>query len=68
MLTDVWDLYRKYAGRNLIESDIDTFRQEAKAAYCKYTTVFAKAVILALIDEVGRNMTYLEEREKIKYV
>ena len=61
---DLWSLYRKYAGRELMETELDAFREEAKEIYDRYGTLFAKEMLLAVISEIERNMKFFEEAEK----
>ena len=60
LMADVWSLYKKYADRPLKENELDSFREEAKEVYNRYGTVFAKAVILALIEEIERYIKHFE--------
>lgn len=56
MFREAWNLYRNFAGKNLSENEADEFIQKSSQVYEKYRTPFAKAVILAVTDEIDRGM------------
>lgn len=61
LFCDLWSLYRKYAGRKLTETELDAFREEAKWIYDRYGTLFAKEMLLAVINEIERNVKFFEK-------
>ena len=60
MLQEVWNLYKKYTAQNLSEKDVEKFAAEMQQIYEKYKTSFAKEIVLAFINEIERNIKFME--------
>lgn len=64
MLKDVWKLYKKYAARKLTDAELESFTVDAQVIYKKYKTPFAKDIVYAVIEEIGRTADFMENREE----
>ena len=61
MLSDVWNLYKKYAVRTLDDAELKKFSDEVEDIYNRYKTPFAKDIILAVISEIERSVKFFEK-------
>ena len=64
MLKDVWNLYKKYVARELTDAEMESFIVDAQVIYKKYETPFAKDIVYAVIEEIGRTADFMENREE----
>lgn len=62
MLQEVWNLYKKYTAQNLSEKEVEKFAAEIQQIYEKYKTSFAKEIVLAFINEIERNIKFMQRR------
>ena len=51
---ECWQLYRKYAVKELTEKEVEKFIEESSEINLKYHTAIAKDMILTVINEVER--------------
>lgn len=51
---ECWQLYRKYAVKELTEKEVEKFIEESSEISLKYHTAIAKDMILTVINEVER--------------
>ena len=61
MFRDVWGFYRRYAVRELGESELEKFRDKVSE---KYKTPFAKELLLAVVAEIERTAKFYDSRRK----
>lgn len=64
MFRDVWNLYKRYAARELDEKELEEFTCKVNVVYDKYKTPFAKAILLAVIGEIERVTKFYDKRLK----
>ena len=64
MFRDVWGFYRRYAVRELGESELEKFRDKVSEIYEKYKTPFAKELLLAVVAEIERTAKFYDSRRK----
>lgn len=65
MLKDVWKLYKKYAARKLTDVELESFTVDAQVIYEKYKAPFARDLVLAVIEEIGRTADFMANGERI---
>lgn len=58
MVCGMWGLYKKYAARRLDEKEMEQFTAEARDIYGRYRTPFAKEMVLAVANEIERNVKF----------
>lgn len=66
MFGDIWDVYKKYAARNLSDEEIEIFIADLSSIHQRYQTPFSLDVCLALSTELERSIKHFEKEKRRK--